>query len=285
MTATQSDGVRQMQNGDPIWERIRNETREAAAAEPILASFLHATILNHDELECALSFHLANLLDSPTAPAMMLREVILEALRDDGGIRCAIRDDLNAILDRDSACHELYIPFLYFKDSRRCKSTASVTGCGNTTDNHWRIFYKARCLDTLVLIFTQLHALDTASCSITQRDWWWEKRLLSVTACRSCNRSRWAEQGKKMATVILKSQTASSSVPALKFWAIFLSVKALKWAQGQWYFKTCPHTQPSLGCLPKLLANRPHNPPRSIWTTRFQSLSGKRAIAPRLHRP
>ena len=115
MTATQSDGIKQMQNGDPIWERIRNETHEAAAAEPILASFLHATILNHEELECSLSFHLANLLDNPSAPAMMLRELILEALRDDSDIRGAIRDDLNAILDRDSACHELYIPFLYFK--------------------------------------------------------------------------------------------------------------------------------------------------------------------------
>ena len=115
MTATQSDGIKQMQNGDPIWERIRSETREAAAVEPILASFLHATILNHEELECSLSFHLANLLDNPSAPAMMLRELILEALRDDSDIRGAIRDDLNAILDRDSACHELYIPFLYFK--------------------------------------------------------------------------------------------------------------------------------------------------------------------------
>ena len=115
MTATQSDGIKQMHNGDPIWERIRSETREAAAAEPILASFLHATILNHEELECSLSFHLANLLDNPSAPAMMLRELILEALRDDSAIRGAIRDDLNAILDRDSACHELYIPFLYFK--------------------------------------------------------------------------------------------------------------------------------------------------------------------------
>ena len=56
MTATQQDGVKQMQNGDPIWERIRKETRDAAATEPILASFLHATILNHEELECALSF-------------------------------------------------------------------------------------------------------------------------------------------------------------------------------------------------------------------------------------
>ena len=115
MTATQSDGIKQMQNGDPIWERIRSETRQAAALEPILASFLHATILNHEELECSLSFHLAKLLDNPSAPAMMLRELILEALRDDSDIRGAIRDDLNAILDRDSACHELYIPFLYFK--------------------------------------------------------------------------------------------------------------------------------------------------------------------------
>ena len=115
MTATQRDGIKQMQNGDPIWDRIRRETREAAAAEPILASFLHATILNHEELECSLSFHLANLLDNPSAPAMMLRELILEALRDDSHIRGAIRDDLSAILDRDSACHELYIPFLYFK--------------------------------------------------------------------------------------------------------------------------------------------------------------------------
>ena len=81
MTATQHDGIKQMQNGDPIWERIRSETHKVAAAEPILASFLHATILNHEELECALSFHLANLLDNPSAPAMMLRELILEALQ------------------------------------------------------------------------------------------------------------------------------------------------------------------------------------------------------------
>ena len=115
MTATHRDNIKQIEQGDPIWARIRRETRDTAAADPILASFLHATILNHDELESALSFHLANLLGSPTAPAMMLREVILEALQDDSGIRSAIRDDLNAIIDRDSACHELYLPFLYFK--------------------------------------------------------------------------------------------------------------------------------------------------------------------------
>ena len=34
---------------DPIWERIRSEATEHAGEEPILASFLHATILNHAE--------------------------------------------------------------------------------------------------------------------------------------------------------------------------------------------------------------------------------------------
>ena len=32
MTATHRDGIEQMQLGDPIWSRIRAETREAAAA-------------------------------------------------------------------------------------------------------------------------------------------------------------------------------------------------------------------------------------------------------------
>ena len=44
MTATQSDGIKQMQNGDPIWERIHSETREAAAAEPIPVSYTHLTL-------------------------------------------------------------------------------------------------------------------------------------------------------------------------------------------------------------------------------------------------
>ena len=31
---------------DPVWERIRKEAAEHAGEEPILASFLHSTILN-----------------------------------------------------------------------------------------------------------------------------------------------------------------------------------------------------------------------------------------------
>ena len=103
------------QTHDQIWERIFKETAMHAREEPILASFLHATILNHCELEQALSFHLANQLDSPTASSLLLREVIMQALESDASIREAVRADLQAVVERDSACHELYIPFLYFK--------------------------------------------------------------------------------------------------------------------------------------------------------------------------
>jgi len=100
---------------DPMWERIRQEAIKHASEEPILASFLHATILNHSQLELALSFHLASQLDSSTASSLLLREVILEAFMSDPSIRKAMRADLQAVEDRDSACHELYIPFLYVK--------------------------------------------------------------------------------------------------------------------------------------------------------------------------
>jgi serine O-acetyltransferase len=100
---------------DPIWQRIREETRVQAQGEPVLASYLHATILNHDRMSRALSFHLANQLDSPAASSLLLREVMIDAFEADPKILDAVRADLLAVLDRDSATHELYIPFLYYK--------------------------------------------------------------------------------------------------------------------------------------------------------------------------
>ncbi|MFT7287001.1 MAG: serine O-acetyltransferase [Halieaceae bacterium] len=100
---------------DPIWQRIWEETRGHAEEEPILASYLHATILNHDRIERSLSFHLANQLDSPAASSLLLREVMLDAFESDSGILDAVRADLLAVLERDSATHEMYIPFLYYK--------------------------------------------------------------------------------------------------------------------------------------------------------------------------
>ncbi|MDZ7783131.1 MAG: serine O-acetyltransferase [Halioglobus sp.] len=100
---------------DPVWEQILQEVRQHAHEEPILASFLHATILNHQRIDMALSFHLASTLDSPTASSLLLREVILDAMNRDPTILNSAREDLLAVRERDSACNDLYIPFLYFK--------------------------------------------------------------------------------------------------------------------------------------------------------------------------
>lgn len=102
-------------NTDTIWQAMRETARAQAASEPALADFLRAIILNHNSLEDALSFHLSHKLDSSAFPAKPLREIIDAALNDDPGIIAAVRADLVAINERDSACQSLCTPFLFYK--------------------------------------------------------------------------------------------------------------------------------------------------------------------------
>lgn len=104
-----------MSGQDRIWESIREEARADSEREPILASFLHATILNHTRLEDALSFHLASKLGSPNIHTMSVREVIDEALAGEGSISEAIRADISAVVERDPACGGHSVPLLYYK--------------------------------------------------------------------------------------------------------------------------------------------------------------------------
>lgn len=98
-----------------IWTQIRREVSEEAQAEPMLASFLHATVLKHEELEDALSFHLADKLATPSLSAMLVRELMYEAFREEPAIISGICADLEAVHSRDPASHGYSFPFLYFK--------------------------------------------------------------------------------------------------------------------------------------------------------------------------
>lgn len=104
-----------MPSTDRLWQIIQEETRSEAAREPALASFLHATILNHDTLQGALSYHLANKLGSSELSALQVREIIELAIQSDPEIIIAIKADLQAVFERDSACDNYLIPLLYFK--------------------------------------------------------------------------------------------------------------------------------------------------------------------------
>ncbi len=100
---------------DAIWQSIRSEALVASQQEPVLASYYHAAILNHHSFAAAISFHLANKLDSSTVQAMTVREVFKEALACDSSIGDAMRADIMACKERDAACDKFSTPFLYYK--------------------------------------------------------------------------------------------------------------------------------------------------------------------------
>ena len=49
---------------DPVWSTIRVEADKLAVDEPLMASTVHACILNHRSLEDALSYRIADKLAS-----------------------------------------------------------------------------------------------------------------------------------------------------------------------------------------------------------------------------
>ncbi len=104
-----------IENRDPVWTALREEISAMKLAEPMLAGYLHATVLIHRSLEESLSFLLAGKLASAYLSAMSLRETIDLAFHDSGEIRDAIRRDLRAVVERDPAARGTAEPFLNFK--------------------------------------------------------------------------------------------------------------------------------------------------------------------------
>lgn len=98
-----------------LWQAMRREVQSEADREPILATFLHATVLNHDSLEGALSFILASKMETPVISNMAIREIIEDAIAADSSIIHAAEIDIKATRNRDPACEYYSTPFLYFK--------------------------------------------------------------------------------------------------------------------------------------------------------------------------
>jgi len=98
-----------------IWEFIKKEAEESAKIEPLLSSYLYEVILNHKNLQEALSYILSGKLNSSTLSPMLIREIFDEAFRDDPEILKAICCDIEAIQHRDPAAHGYSTPFLYYK--------------------------------------------------------------------------------------------------------------------------------------------------------------------------
>lgn len=103
------------ESGDALWLAILQEAEQAARDEPMLASFLHMTVLRHSTLEDVLAFHLSSKLASPVMDARALMELFREALASDPSISASARADIRACFERDPACDSYSTPLLYFK--------------------------------------------------------------------------------------------------------------------------------------------------------------------------
>lgn len=125
------------ESGADLWQIIRAEAAAASANEPVLASFYNAAILNHHSFAGAISFHLANKLDSQAVPAMMIREVFLAAMLADPRIEIAMRADIRAHRERDPACNQFCMPFLFFKGYHAVQSYRIA---------HWLWSQERKCL-------------------------------------------------------------------------------------------------------------------------------------------
>jgi hypothetical protein len=78
----------------------RREARQDAAREPLLSSFLHASILSHDCLERSLAFVLAHRLASPVLKETELFEVFCSVLHARPGVAEAAAADIRAVHER-----------------------------------------------------------------------------------------------------------------------------------------------------------------------------------------
>jgi serine O-acetyltransferase len=98
-----------------VWSTLRIEAATAAAEEPILASLLNATILNHASFADALSYQLAQKLGGSDMNALQIREVCAGAFAADPRIVASAEADVRVVKMRDPACRSYVQPFLYYK--------------------------------------------------------------------------------------------------------------------------------------------------------------------------
>ncbi len=101
--------------GASVWASLRVDAATAAAAEPILASFLNATVLHHDRFSDALAYHLAQKLANADMNALLIRDVCHSAFEDWPELITIVERDMRAVRERDPACRTYLQPFLYFK--------------------------------------------------------------------------------------------------------------------------------------------------------------------------
>lgn len=100
---------------DELWQQLRTEAEQVVQQEPLLASYVHARVLNHDSLESALSFILANKLSDDVMSVETVLELFDNAFSTSPQIIDFAACDIRAVYERDAAISSYLPVILYLK--------------------------------------------------------------------------------------------------------------------------------------------------------------------------
>lgn len=98
-----------------LWNTIHREAVAVAAAEPVLAAWMHEAIVNQSSLASALAQLIAVAVGGSSDEKAVTRRLAERAYRDDPSLIEIATLDLRAPLDRDPACPGALHVLLHFK--------------------------------------------------------------------------------------------------------------------------------------------------------------------------
>ena len=98
-----------------VWQQLRNEAQLMIKREPLLASYVYACVLNHDSMQGALSFILANKLSDDVMPVVTVLELFESAFSSSPGMVESAACDIKAVFERDAAINSYLSVILNLK--------------------------------------------------------------------------------------------------------------------------------------------------------------------------
>lgn len=109
MQATNPDAA------ESVWAEIRRVAERAEESEPKLFSLLDDIVLSRSSLGNAVSVRLARKLSRRDMGRDDIEPLIRTLLKQNPDIVAGMAEDLQAVVDRDAACHNPLEPLLFFK--------------------------------------------------------------------------------------------------------------------------------------------------------------------------
>lgn len=98
-----------------LWQQLKSEAEQVILQEPLLASYVSACVLNHNSLQSALSFILANKLSDDVMPAATVRGLFDKAFSESPKIIEDALCDIKAVFERDAAVSTHLAVIIYMK--------------------------------------------------------------------------------------------------------------------------------------------------------------------------